>query len=663
MKRIGLYVLLLAVGLCSCTRRSEYTSPDGHITMNVNTTNGVEWRVAYDGEVVLDWSPIAMTLLDEQFSVFHLGDSSLSVSFETEKVDLQRRQPTYVKRASIRDQYNKVLCHATYADGRSFDIEWRLYNDGAAYRVVLPEACRIVDETAEWHFTGDYEAIIPYEDDLRAGETMCYAFESYYDHQLLSRMYDSIAITPLCVTLPSGVRTIVAETNIQNYPGMFVRKGEGNSLQAVFPRVPTDYLIGGFTDLNLVPTHRADYIADGAQQTPWRVVGVFRNDADILNSDMMQCLAQADMAGASEAERGVYCGQTTWDWWNDWGLEGVDFQPGINNRTYHYYARFAAENGIRYMIVDDGWSDHGDLRLTKGEIDIPALVADAAKQGVGVILWSSYRALRDNTDETMAYFAEMGVKGFKVDFFDRNDQVITCDVWRLADVAKKYDLLLDLHGYMPIGIQAVYPNVMSFEGVKGLENFKWEQMQGERTQHDHPRNVVEVPFLRGFVGPYDYTPGSMRNATYDEFAAGGLHTIGTRCNQLAMYVVQEAPLQMLADSPTEYEKNATSLDMITAIPTIFDDTKVIDARLGEYVVIARRSGTTWYVAAITDQPRTIELPLSFLSRGNHTARLAEDGPEADKRATDVRFSEKTVQAKDVLPIRMAYAGGWLAIIE
>lgn len=676
-------LFLLAIALSLPLAAETLTSPDGHIRLSINLSE-LKWQACYNETVAVDWSPIGLslqTLQGEKWIDKQYGGADCSMKVVTKTTfDNVRPQVTYVKRSRIHDHYNMVLTAST--DG-FLTIEWRVYNDGIAYRIhPADNDIRITDEVYQLHFTGDYEALLPYENDLRGGQTMCFSYESFYDKQHLSEMYaDSLCITPLCVSLPNGIKVIPAETNIRQYPGMFLKKGEGNSLKAVFPKVPTEFEIGGFTDLNLLPTKRTTYIAERKRQTqmangeadfsaalPWRAVGIFANDADILNSDMMQCLAQSDIMPEKNgqypsAERGTYCGQSVWDWWNDWGLTGVDFKPGINNQTYEYYARFAAANHVRYMIVDDGWSDHGDLMKTIGDIDIPALVDYADRLGVGVILWSSYRALLKDTEKTMDYFANLGVKGFKVDFFDRNDQIIVDDVWRLAQLAAERHLFLDFHGYMPIGIQAVYPNVLSYEGVKGLENFKWEKMKGDKTEHNHPLNVVQVPFLRGFVGPYDYTPGSMRNATYEEFAKGGLHTIGTRCNQLAMFIVQEAPLQMLADSPTEYEKNETATRFITSVPTIFDETKVIDAKLGEYIVIARRQGQTWYVAAITDKEKDIDLPLSFLSKGKHTAEIIQDGVNAAQDATDSQSLTKTVKPKDCLHIHMAYAGGWVAIIR
>lgn len=676
--RKRLLFLTIAYGILASATNIQLTSPDQRLHINITTDAGLSWQVSYDSIVAITPSPIRLTIQEEgQQDALCIGDNDTDWYIgRIETIDQLRPQDVYVKRQSTRDHFRRVLLTSP---GRGA-IEFRAYNDGAAYRFI-PEAnhYNVLNEVVTFSFAGDYPALLPYENDRRGGHPMCFSFESYYDRQSLSTMFaDSLCITPLCVTHPEGLRILLAETGVRAYPGMFARKGTNNSLQAVFPCVPTQFEVGGFTDLNLVPTRRTNYIAmrhTANQPLPWRVVACFKEDAQILNSDLMQNLAQADLPCKAQAHSTrkkaqsatpsyrSAAGQSVWDWWNNWELTNVPFTPGINDSTYRYYARFAAQHHIPYMIVDDGWSDHGDLMQQVGELHIPELVRYADSLGVGVILWSSYRAMLKNTRETFRYFADMGVRGFKVDFFDRNDQVITDDVWQLAALADEYHLLLDLHGYMPTGIQAVHPNVMSFEGVKGLENFKWELMVGDRTEHDHPLNTVLAPFLRGFIGPYDYTPGSMRNATYQQYAQGGLQTIGTRANQLAMYVVQEAPLQMLADSPSKYLCNKRETNFITSVPTLFAETRILQAEMGEYIVTARRQGKKWYIGAMSRTERTITLPLSFIGKGKHHMLLAQDDELANTDATDIRFTESTVSQHTTLTIHLAEAGGFAAIIE
>lgn len=661
------YVAVLAflcLSIAAMANSYEVSSPDGHLRaeIRINSLEGqnlVEWRLHHDETVVLDWSPIGLDIRQS-------AAPETPAQVVTDSICRTLQPQLYVKRSHVQEN-----CRMLTLDLDLFAIEWRVFNDGAAYRFVLrPQEdgapIRVLSETVDFRFAGDYDMLIPYENDRRGGTPLCFSFESFYDHQRFSEMFiDSLCITPLCVSLPGGKRVLLAESDVQSYPGLFLMKGEDNSLRGKMAQVPVEQEVGGWQDYNLIPTRRADYIAqwNDAQEhrLPWRIVGVFADDKQILNSDLVYLLASESMLDDASWIRP---GQSVWDWWNDWNLEGVDFQPGINNQTYEYYADFASQYAIPYLIVDDGWSTHASLMDVKDGFSVPALVDYAAKKNVSVILWASYRALMSNLEGQMAYYANLGVKGFKVDFFDRDDQLVINDIERMAACAAKHHLILDLHGFKPTGIQRRWPNVVSFEGVKGLENFKWEVRVGDRTQHDHPLNVIEATFLRGFVGPMDYTPGSMNNATYQNFRRDNHNpmSIGTRCNQLAMFVVMETPFQMLADSPTRYEANAECTSFLSRIPTTFDETVVLDARLGEYIVIARRKGSQWYLGALTNEPRTIEIDCSFLSEGRYAADLFVDTSKSRKDATAYTRKSLTLTSSSRLRLKLAYAGGAAAIL-
>ena len=347
----------------------------------------------------------------------------------------------------------------------------------------------------------------------------------------------------------------------------------------------------------------------------------------------------------------------------------------MNTDTYLYYIDFAAKNKIEYIIIDEGWSGKESLMEDLiPEIDLPRLIAYGQEKGVGIILWSSWRNLIGNdplsdmtvTDKVMKHYADMGIKGFKVDFFDRDDQQVITSAYKVAESAAKYHLYLDYHGLKPFGIQRAYPNILNFEGVKGLENSKWEPREGNGPLHDQPRYDVTASYLRMLAGPMDYTPGAMMNAMKDHFFGNNNHPMsqGTRVHQMAMYVTFEAPLQMLADSPTKYMQNQACTDFITRIPTTFDETVAIDGQLGEYTVIARRKGATWYIAAMTDwTERDIDLPLHFLGDGAYQAEIFADGVNALKDATDYRQSRQTVKKEDSLRIHLSSGGGWVAILN
>ena len=595
---------------------------------------------------------------------FVFGDDVKVKSAARQSVSQQFATPFY-RKAQVKESYNQL----TLKTNGGFDVVVRAYDEAAAYRLVSTQSkpLTISSETAEFRFAGDYAAWIPYINDNRGGERYTFSFESYYDEVPLSQMHrDSLAITPLAVALPQGKKAVVLDAGVENYPGMFVLKGEGNALRADFAPYPAEWEIGGHQRLNLVPTKRADYIAkiDARQALPWRVVAVSQHDGDLLNNDIAQLLAPPCRVKDTSWIRP---GKVAWDWWNNLNLTGVSFRAGMNTDTYKYYIDFAAQNHLEYIIIDEGWSsDESLLDNLSPDIDLPQLIGYGRERGVGIILWSCWRNAINNTDAVFSHYAKMGIKGFKIDFFDRDDQIVIRSCYELAAAAARHQLLLDYHGLKPFGIQRAYPNVVNFEGVKGLENNKWEPRTAEGPVHDFPRYDVTAPYLRMFCGPMDYTPGAMSNATRDCYFGNNNHPMsqGTRVHQMAMYATFEAPLQMLADSPTAYMKNQECTDFIAQIPTTFDETVVLGGQMGEYTAVARRKGTTWYVAAMTNwQPRDLTIDCSFLAPGTHQAIIFSDGTNADRDATDYLRTTRTLTTNEKLSVHLAPGGGWAAIVK
>lgn len=651
----------------------EVSSPNGKVKVVVNTDEAVKWSVSYSGQTVLQPSVIDIQLRQGKKT---LGLGKVG-KVAKQQVESSFKTPFY-KKAEISDAYGQLLMYTN----QKFTIEVRAYDDGAAYRLISTNTkpSVVVNETAEFSFADDYQAFVPYVNDNRGGERYCYSFESYYDEAPLSKMFqDSLAITPLAVCLPDGMKAIVMDAGVENYPGMFVKRVKsgdvkGEKLVAEFAPYPLAQEIGGYDRLNLVPTKRADYIAklDGRQSLPWRAVVITERDADILNCDMAQRLApECRIADTSW----IRPGKVAWDWWNNCNITGVDFASGMNTNTYLYYIDFAAKNKIEYVIIDEGWSGKESLMDDLNpEIDLPRVIAHGKEKGVGIILWSSWRNLIGSnplndikvTDEVMKHYADMGIKGFKVDFFDRDDQQVIASAYKIAESAARYHLYLDYHGLKPFGIQRAYPNIFNFEGVKGLENSKWEPRVGDGPLHNQPRYDVTAPYLRMLAGPMDYTPGAMMNAMKDSFFGNNNHPMsqGTRVHQMAMYTTFEAPLQMMADSPTKYMQNQECTDFIAQIPTTFDETVALDGQLGEYIVIARRKGTTWYVAAMTDwTARDLTIPLSFLGDGQFTADIFADGVNAMKEATDYKHTKQAATCQDQLKIHLSSGGGWTGIFR
>lgn len=640
----------------------EYTlsSPGGHLRLTVDAGKRLTWSLMHDSTKVIAPSPISLSISDGKV----LGASPRVKKVSTRKVDTSFATPFY-KKSEVKDVYNELTLRLS--DGLS--VIFRAYDDGAAYRLSLDGkgARRVTSEEAMFNFTGDYKAFIPYVNDLRdADYPYSYSFESYYDESPISEMYaDSLAIVPLLVELPHGKKALIMEGDVEGYPGMFLVKGKNaNSIEARFAPEPLSEKIGGFSELNLIPVETAPYIAklEGPVTLPWRAVTVVTSDSQLADSDMAQRLASPSrIADASW----IKPGKVAWDWWNNWNVTGVDFPAGINTPTYKYYIDFAAENGLEYIIVDEGWSRESLMSPVEG-IDIAELARYGKEKGVGVILWARWRDVDKEMDVAFPHYAGLGIAGFKVDFFDRDDRRVIESMTKIADAAARNRLLLDLHGMKATGIQRTYPNVVNFEGVKGLENYKWLPVVDGKPGVDVMRYDVTAPFIRMAAGPMDYTPGAMTNA-----AAGNYRSIndtpmsfGTRAHQLAMYVVYEAPLQMLADSPGAYRNNPESLRFISAIPTVFDETRVLAGEVGEYIAVARRKGDTWYVGALTSlTPRDLKIPLSFLAPGvTYNAVTMSDGVNVNRNGADCRREERRVTSCSELDAAMASGGGFAAII-
>lgn len=642
------YLVLIGLLLASSSVAKDYkvVSPDGKIKVTVNDRQQLRWQIDHEQTCVL--MPSAMGF-DGKVKKVKKGKVSQTI-------------PTpFYKKASVKDVYNLLTMKL-----QDFDLEVRAYNIGAAYRFVYRgnHPIDINNESSEFRFLDDYQAFVPYVNDNRGGERYCYSFESYYDEQRLSQMFpDSIAITPLALCLPGGKKAVVMETGVENYPGMFLKKGQGHTLVTEFAPVPLEEKIGGFDRLNLVPTKRAPYIArlEGPQALPWRIVLVTEEDSQLLNCDMGQLLApQCRLKDVSW----IKPGKVAWDWWNNWNLTGVPFHAGVNTDTYKYYIDFAKKYNLEYVIIDEGWSGRESLMEDLNpDIDVPAVLEYAHKQGVRIILWASWRSLLNDTEKVMKHYADLGVCGFKVDFFDRDDQRVIRSSYEIAAMAAKYHLLVDYHGLKPSGIQRAYPNVVNFEGVKGLENSKWEPRTANGPLHDQPRYDCTIPYLRALPGPMDYTPGAMLNATKGNFFGNNNNPMsqGTRVHQMAMYTLFEAPLQMMADSPSKYLQNPECAAFIASIPTTFDETVVLGGEMGEWLALARRKGSTWYVAAMNNwTSRDLQLNLSFLS--GRKALVFADGVNADREATDWQSHEMTIDGNPV-NIHLAPAGGWTAIVE
>jgi alpha-glucosidase len=634
----------------------DVTSPDGLITLHIEAGDKLQWSVQHKGKQIIAPSAISLQLQSGEA----LGDHAKIVSSKAEKFSGTITAINY-KKAIIQDQYNQL----TITCKGDFGLILRAYNDGAAYRFFTKkkEGLIIKNEEANFNFTSDYKAFIPYVRDLRDNNDLFIsAFESDYKEMKISEFYkDTLAILPLLVDVGDGRKAVILEADLEDYPGMLMNINQTRQgFKGVYAGYPLEEKTGGFHNINYMVSKRADYIAKtkGTRNFPWRAVVISQSDKELANNDMVQKLAPPSRLTDISW---IKPGKVAWDWWNDWNISHVDFRSGINTPTYKYYIDFAAANKIEYVVMDEGWSEEDDITKISPKINLQEILDYAKQKGVGIILWSTWYAINQRMDEVFSKYSKMGVKGFKIDFLDRDDQKMVASTYEIASKAAGYKLMVDYHGmFKPTGIQRTYPNVIGFEGVKGMENVKWTP------NDDVPRYDVTLPFIRMVAGPMDYTPGAMRNANKGNFRSVNSMPMsqGTRCHQLAMYVVFEAPLGMLSDNPTVYMKEQECTDFIAKVPTTFDETVALDGKVGEYVAIARRKGDIWYVGAMTNwDAREINLDFSFLGTGNYEAEIFRDGINADRDATDYKKEVVKISSGTKLKIQLSNGGGWAASIK
>lgn len=636
-------------------------SPNGQIQIHITLSPDLQWSVTDGDAQVLAPSDLAINM--QSGETWGQGEKKPVITVSEGHETFAAH---FYKKDSITDIYRQLRLSWKNKGRGLHGIIFRAYDDGVAYRFFSEKADSffVHYEQAIFNFDKDYGLFIPYvREPRRENDQFQTSFENLYTEQKISAMYpDSIAFLPMLVALDNSLKVVITEAGLEHFPGLYIRSNPSNdrSLMGIHPGYPLREGPGGYHRINSIVTEHAGYVArlGGTVQFPWRILVISKEDKELANNDMVQRLAEpcrlSDLSW-------IKPGKVSWDWWNDWNISHVDFRAGINTQTYKYYIDFAAANKLEYIIMDEGWSPDDDLLTIKPAIDLQAILDYAAQKHVGVILWATWSAMHRQMEPAFAKYSAMGVKGFKIDFLDRDDQEMTNSTYQIAAKAAEYKLMVDFHGmYKPDGLQRTYPNVVNFEGVRGMENVKWAP------NDDVPRYDVTLPFIRMLAGPLDYTPGAMRNSIQSAFHPVNSMPMsqGTRCHQLAMYVVWEAPLQMLADNPTVYMKEQECTNFIDSIPTTFDQTISLDGKVGEYVAIARRKGKTWYVGAMTNwTPRDLVIDLSFLPpQGIFKIDLFQDGVNADRDATDYRRQVIMATHDDKLHVHLSNGGGWAARI-
>lgn len=626
-------------------QRFTLVSPDKKTEIRLAIADSIYYEVLIDQKNVVKKSAILLKTDFEQGNSWKVSKSKKNT------VDQVLHPVVRQKNKDIRDHYNQLRLDFK----NNLALEWRAYDNGFAWRWIVTKNgnSKVLGEVATVTLSQDSKAWYPAED-------------GFFSHN--ERLYQQLPLSDIgpkkLASLPAlfevqGLKVLLTESDLLYYAGMWITGNGKGRINATFPYYPKAKKTTSDRDVHV--TERENYIASfkEPQSLPWRVLMIARQDAELVSNQLVYQLASPTKGDFSW----VKPGKAQWDWWNYNNISGVDFRAGVNTATYKYFIDFASKSGLEYVILDEGWSDTRNLLKVNPEINMEELSAYARQKKVDLILWANWLALDNNLEPVLDQFAKWNIKGIKVDFMQRDDQEMVNYYVRVSEAAAKRKMLVDFHGaYKPTGLYRTFPNVISYEGVYGLE-----QSKGDNSKSIDPEHNVTIPFIRMAAGPMDYTPGAMLNAQKDGWKPVWTKpmSLGTRCHQLAMYVVYESPLQMLADNPTHYLKEPEAMQLLGPVPSEWEKTLPLQGKVGDYVLVARQAKNgDWYVGSMTDwSPRELKVDLSFLGDGNYTMQVWQDGINADRNAQDFKMESMPVTKASSVSAKMAKGGGWVARIR
>ena len=654
---LAILSLLLLIGNASfAAKEKKYvlSSPDGTLKVEISAGNELAYQVMHGNDTILSHSNIGLVL------------ENGTIVGKTPRITGERRKKIKDNIESPFYRFKEFVATGNELDLKlkgGFGIIFRAYNEGVAYRFYTTQSSDIIikEEQAEFNFKEDYTAYLPYTTNDK--KPMAMAYQNVYDITPLSKAQPKLAFLPVTVDCGS-VKLTLLESDLEAYPGMFVQSQQGKyGLKGVFAPYPAKTDFYPWRKQEYV-TETTDFISRsrGSRSYPWRVLAITEKDTDMPVNNLVYALASPNRIGDTSW---IKTGKVAWDWWNDWNLKGVPFKAGINMDTYKYYIDFASRNGLEFIVLDEGWYDpkSGDMLTVIPELDLPELIAYGKSKGVEIVLWTVFNVLDSQLEAACKKYADMGIKGFKVDFLDRDDQTAVEMVYRIAEMTARYKLTLDLHGiYKPTGINRTYPHIINFESVFGMEEVKWTDIKNNMPLYD-----VTFPYIRMMAGPVDYTPGAMRNATKADWRAMYYTpaSMGTRCHQLAAYIVHDSPFTMLCDAPTNYLNEQECVDFIASLPVEVDSTFIASGELGKYIVTVRKKDVNWYIGGMTNwDERDVQLDFSFLPEGvSYTAVLFKDGVNANKQAEDYRKETICINKDSRLTLHLASGGGFAMKLE
>ncbi|HBB91954.1 MAG: hypothetical protein A2X22_07395 [Bacteroidetes bacterium GWF2_49_14] len=631
-------------------KSKEYVifSPDLKLKAVVRVDSTIRIELLRNGAWLMSTGPIGIKLADGT----DIGVNPVVKKVAEVKVDEVIRPEIREKSETIRDQYHemKLMFKPDYS------IELRMYNEGLAYRLVLsrPGDVVIEKELAGYRFDGKDSVCLAFE------KSFYTAYETPYVNKTIGTLEPGDRFfLPVLVHKPDGTGLWLGESNIRDYPGLWLEKTAGNTVSSVFPGYPLRVKGAGSPYGQTEVLEYAPYIAKtkGTRTLPWRIIGVSSTDADLINNQMVYLLADpCEIADPSW----IKPGWVILDWWARRNIFGVDFKAGINTETAKYFIDFCSKYGITYYLFDDGWSDLGNILKIRPGLDMDQVMAYAKKKNVKILLWLASSTLEKQMTEALDLYEKWGVAGIKVDFMNRDDQLMMNFYEQVIREAAKRHMVVNLHGTCKsTGLRRTYPNLLTQEG---LIEFEFSGC----SDWDNPDHHNTLPFLRNVAGPMDYIPGTFNNVVKKDFRIVADYPIGmgTRAHFIAMAVTTMSPMQMIPDAPSDYEREPECARFLLNIPVVWDETRVFEAKMGDYVVLGRRSGKDWYLAATTDwTPRDFTLDFSFLPEGTFSLELIRDGINADIRAIDYKMETIKIDRTTKLKVHLAPGGGWVGRIR
>lgn len=627
----------------------DVLSPDRNIKLSINIGDHVSYQVQYQNTTIVSKSLIDLELTDGR----KLSQTKGFRKASTRSNNTIIVSPVPEKRINIPDIYNEVII-----DLRSpFSIIFRVYNDGVAYRISsnVKDSIFVKNEVAQFAFPSSN---ILYSEAVQGGRKDKYhtSFEeNYFTKPLDSITEKNLLFNPAVIIPSAGPKVAITESDVDDYPGMFLTGTGANQLNAAFAPYPKEEKAEMAEYSQVVVAERDNFIArtNGSRNFPWRVLIIAAHDKDLPGNDIVYRLASpSTLKDASW----IKPAQSTDEWIINTNLFNVDFKTGINTNTYKYYIDFAAKYGIESVMMDAGWSDNNDLFKVNPNIDMDAILSHAKTKGVKINMWTLGMTLARQLEPALERFNKWGVNFIMTDFFDRDDQKSMNTIKRIAEACARHKIMIMFHGApKPSGFNRTFPHAVTREGVLGSEFNIW-------SDRVTPTHNVTLPFTRMLAGPFDYEPGLLSNGTAKSFRPieGQVMSNGTRTNQLAMYVVYESPIQFFSGNPSQGMLEPEFMTLLGSIPTVWDTTVVVDASIAKYIITARRKDGNWYLGAMTDSvARDFNVPLNFLGGGEYTATICEDGINADRYASDYKISSRIVTSKESLSFKMQAGGGYV----